>query len=148
MSGRVHIIGEQKGAAPIVDFNQVVAEEDAKRQVAEMEMWLAKRIGEHVSRAYPRRHWEVGCDLEGGMVILKCPSVSLTKGYHIAVARRNLNDICVIAAKAAGEILERHGMTRGRVKDVGIWDALETDLRGDYQTPDSEGINPLKVIHV
>jgi hypothetical protein len=147
MSGRVHIIGETKGKQPVADYNEinVLELESAKR--AKMEFWIAKKIGEKLAEVYPKRQWEVMVDLDGQMLIVKCPSLSLTHGYHIEMRLRNINELQERAIRGGGEILERHNQTRGRVRDIAVFDHLPTNLRGDVIAPDAKGGNPLKIIH-
>lgn len=144
---RVFVPGEVKGDAPIVDYNHIFEAEQDNTRLDEMEMWMAKRIGEHMTRVYPQRHWEVGVDLRGGMAVLKCPDLSLTHGYHLEIRRRTLHDLVELFAKAGGEILERHNVTRGRLRDRGIFDDMPVTLRGDVIAPDAKGVNPLKIVH-
>ena len=144
---RIYVPGETKGDAPIQDYNRVIENEMQNQRQAQLELWLSKTICEKLIKAYPLRHWEVMADVIGCMVIIKCPSLSLTKGYHVSMRGRTLHELQERAVWAAGEILERHNVTRGRVTDVSIFEHLPTTLRGDVIAPDAKGENPLKVVH-
>ncbi len=120
---RLHIIGEQKGREPVRDYNEVnlLETDDAKR--AKLEYWIAKQIGEALIAAYNNRQWEVIVDLDAQVLIVKCPSLSLTKGYYLSLGSP-VAELIVRARRAAGEILERYGVTRGRITDSKMFDAL------------------------
>lgn len=143
---RVYVPGEQKGKDAHVDFNEIVANELDDRRQAQLEMWFARTICEAIIKAYPLRHWEVMADVTGRMIVVKCPSLSVTKGYHVSMIGRTVHELQQRAVWAAGEILERHNVTRGRVTDTLALDMLPTDLRGDVIAPDAAGIDPRKIV--
>lgn len=120
---RTGFIGQEKGRAPVADYNEVnlLETDDAKR--AKVEYWIAKRIGETLIAAYKNRQWECIVDLDAEVLIIKCPSLSLRKGYYLAL-NRTIHDLGIAAVRAAGEILERYNVTRARVTDAKMFDAL------------------------
>lgn len=90
----------------------LTVDEETDELVAELEYHLAKEIGTAVCKAYPNRGWEVRVSMEARMVILLCPPLSMRKGYHLKMESRTLLQLCHAAVKAAGEILERYGVSR------------------------------------
>jgi hypothetical protein len=120
------------------DFNEIsIFELDGVKR-AKLEMWIAKDIGTTLVKHYPNRQWGVRVDLEGKMVIVTCDSVSLTKGYHIHMLNRSIGQLCDRAKQAAGEILERHGVTRSRKFDADIIETLKRDFRDEVVAEDSD----------
>jgi hypothetical protein len=105
---------------------------------AKLEMWIAKNVGTSLVKHYPNRQWGVRVDLEGYMVIVTCDSISLTKGYHIHLLDRSIGELCDRAKQAAGEILERHGVSRSRKFDADILEALPRDVRDEVIANDSD----------
>jgi hypothetical protein len=120
---RAGFIGQQKGRAPVIDYNEVnlLETDDAKR--AKLEYWIAKRVGEALIGAYNNRQWECIVDLDARVLVVKCPSLSLTKGYYLNLGRP-IHELCAAAVRAGGEIMERYGITRGRITDSKMFDAL------------------------
>lgn len=97
-----------------VDFNKTrIVEETALKQSND-EMVYAKIIGESLVSTYPNREWCVDVDMDGMMVTISCHSLSLDKGYHIAMVGRSIIDLVALARRGAGEILERYGISRNR----------------------------------
>jgi hypothetical protein len=119
------------------DFNEISIFELSGVKRAKLEMWIAKDIGTTLVKHYPNRQWGVRVDLEGYMVIITCDSISLTKGYHIHMLNRSLSQLCDRAKEAAGEILERHGVSRSRKFDADILEALPRDVRDEVIASDS-----------
>lgn len=120
------------------DYNEINLLETDDAKIAKLEMWIAKNIGDTLVRHYPNREWGIRVDIEGQMVILTCDSVSVEKGYYIKMVGRNIHDLQEKAKSAAGEILERHGITRGRVVDEDIFETLPRDRGDNVITEDSE----------
>lgn len=122
-AARAGFVGQQKGRAPVVDYNEVnlLETDDVKR--AKLEYWICKRIGETLIGAYNNRQWEVMADLDARVLVIKCPSLSLTKGYYLSL-NRTMHDLGIAAVRAGGEIMERYGITRGRITDSKMFDAL------------------------
>lgn len=120
------------------DYNEIYAHEDTDQAKAKMEMWIAKAIGERLVKHYPNRQWGVEVDVVGRIIIVSCPSVSKTKGYFIHMKRRTLHELQERAIQAAGEILERHGVARGRLFNPDVLETLKFDIKDDAITPDSK----------
>lgn len=124
---RRHFRGAEKGRASVVDFNSVNPGDSHSQQFAKMEAWIAKQIGEALVTCYPGRQWWVDVDGRNGIVVIACPSVSMTKGYHIHCNKTDTVPLIRRAVNAAGEILERYGQSRARNIDAV---ALEEAPRG------------------
>lgn len=137
-----HIIGREIEITD--DYNQIWIHEDDDQRTAKLEMWIAKHIGEHLVEHYPKRQWGVEVDIPAQMVIVMCPSVSQNKGYHLHMRGDNIEGLCKRAEMAAGEIMERYGLSRNRVFNP---DQLETLHRlrhnDEAVTPDSDGVDPI-----
>lgn len=119
------------------DYNTIYLHEGTDERRAKLEMFIAKRVGEKVAATYPNRQWMIDVDLPNQMICVQCPSVSMTKGYHLHFNRRTLHDLQLAAVKAAGEILERHNVSRARVFDQDILETLPRDLRDNVIAPDA-----------
>lgn len=119
------------------DYNEIYLHEGTEARRAKLEMFICKRVGEALVKAYNHRQWGVEVDLDNGVVIVTCPSVSMTKGYHLHLARYNMNDLAAAAVRAGGEILERHGISRVRIVDPNQFEELPRTLKGDVVAPDA-----------
>jgi hypothetical protein len=132
-AGKVIVPGFGKERA--VDYNGIALPDGTRvtldeQRTADVEFWMAKRIGEHLVNVYPGRQWGVKVDLaqaqaQSGLVTITCPSLSQTKGYVIHIRNQTLAELKVRAARAAGEVLERYGVTRARGIDP---DVIEKEL--------------------
>lgn len=119
------------------DYNEIRPEDSTEVLHAKLEAWIAKGIGSAVAEKYPNREWKVIVDLGGQMVILACDSVSNNKGYHMHMQHQCLKDMQKKAIRAAGEILERHDVSRARIFNEDILETLKRDSHDDVITPDS-----------
>lgn len=131
------IIGGTKGRAPVQDFNEVNLLETDDKQRAKVEFWIAKQIGEDLCRVYPKREWGVYVDAPNGVLCIQCPGVSAQKGYYLHMRSSTVHDLQLRARKAAGEILERHGLTRDFRFNPDVVETLKRDLRDNAITADS-----------
>lgn len=120
------------------DYNKIFIHEGTTERRAKLEMYYAKRIGEFVLNKYPNRQWSVEVDLDNEIIILKAPSVSMTKGYHLHMRLRTLHDLQLAAVKAAGEILERHNLPRSVGFDPEMLEHLPRDLRDNILAADAK----------
>jgi hypothetical protein len=125
------------GREVTADYNKIFLHEGTSERRAKLEMFIAKRIGERVAAAYPNRQWSVEVDLDNQMVVLMCPSVSMQKGYHLHFQKRTIHDMQLAAVKAAGEILERHNVSRSNVFNPDILETLPRDLRDNVIARDA-----------
>ena len=124
---RQHFAGAAKGRPPILDYNQIRPGDSHEAQFEKLEYWVAKQIGEDLVKHYPGREWHVDVDARNGVVVIMCPSVSTTKGYYLHARKDATQSLVLRARKAAGEILERYGVSRERTIDAV---ALEEAARG------------------
>lgn len=130
------------------DYNEINILETESAKIAKLEMWIAKNIGEELMAKYPGREWGVNVNTKGEMIYVMCPSLSTTKAYYIRMAGRNMLELKAEAIRAAGEILERHGISRARRIDSEIFEHLERDLRDDVISPDAAPGREVKGLEV
>lgn len=114
----------RKGAEPVRDYNRIELDDPEDVNRAKLEYFYAKNIGTTLTNAYKGRMWGVMYDSKNGILVITCPSVSSTKGYHLHVKNDTLHVLQERAIKAAGEILERYGLSRARVVDEHAIEAL------------------------
>ena len=114
MSKIVNPNGTSLSTEDLKDFNVAQLIEETKVQQSYQEMQIAKVVGESLVRTYPNRQWGVQIDIDGGMAIVTCPSLSVAKGFHIALDGKNVIELVEAARRGAGEILERYGISRRR----------------------------------
>lgn len=119
------------------DYNEINLLETPEAQQAKMEMWIAKNIGDALIKVYPNREWGVYVNIDGRMVIVTCDSLSSEKGYHIHMEGRTIHQLQAKSINAAGEILERHGITRNKHIDEDIFETLNRDSGDNVITEDS-----------
>lgn len=130
------------------DHNKIFFHESDEERTAKLEMWIAKHIGEALTQHYPQREWAVICDIPGRMVIIAAPSLSQLKGYHLHLKNDMIQELVVRAVHAAGEILERYGIRRGRHFDPQALEELtRIGPRDEALTADSDGVDPLIRVH-
>lgn len=148
---RHYLIGGTKGNAPVTNHNGINWDTAENHARARLEFALAEQIGPVLTEKYPRRRWAVGVDAEGGMMVIVCPSVSNTKGYHIALAdpvsgaARTLLELIERAVRGAGEILERHGVSRDRHVNLDNILALPRNVKDDVIAPDAAPEPAIKI---
>ena len=129
------------GDAITGNFNEIYIpepEDFRSKRVAELEMKIAGRIGAKLVQKYNNRQWKVNIDLKGGLLIIACDSVSNTKGYHIHTRGRTIHDLEEQSLKAAGEILERHALSRNKLFNPDNFEGLIRDSHDNVITPDSK----------
>jgi hypothetical protein len=102
-----------------------------------LEYWMAKQIGTELMKKYPVREWNVDCDARNKTIIISCPSVSKTRGYRLHMKGDNMAQIIPRCVRAAGEILERHNVTRGRILDPQTLEAFDRDVQDNIVSPDA-----------
>lgn len=129
-------VGE-KGQNPIQDFNAPQAEESHEAKAARVEFWIAKKIGEDLVAKYPGRQWTVNVDTRNEVIVISCPSLSKRMGYRLHMKRDNIAALLPRTRRAAGEILERFGVSRDRHIDVYSIEDMPRDLRDDVISKDA-----------
>ena len=139
---RIYIPGETKGRSSVVDFNRIQVQNrysEAEQDKIRVEYWLAKQIGEALCRKFPNREWHVDVDTRNQVIVIGCPSVSKRKGYRLHMKQDKLKDLIKRSEYAAAEILERYGVSRGRIIDPMTFDAFDRDVYDDCVSRDSGG---------
>ena len=131
------IIGNEKGKDSVQDFNAPKEELSHERKMALMEYHFAKKIGEDLVKTYPNRQWTVDVDIRNETIVISSPSLSKRMGYRLNIRRDTLAQLLPRTSKAAGEILERFGVTRGRKIDVYGLEDMPRDLRDDVIAKDA-----------
>jgi hypothetical protein len=81
--------------------------EEIKRERFNLE--VAKRCAEKLYLHYPRHHFRIGVDTEGGIVTIAHPLLPATISYVIKF--RDLTEHALMVA--GGELLERFNLSRG-----------------------------------
>lgn len=124
------IISPHHQAAPkgrgLVDYdNEINDLETTETKYAKLESWICRNIGRVLTEKYPNREWRVETDLTRGVVIIQVPLLSTEKGYIIHMVNRTMHELQVRAVQAAGEIMERFGLSRNRTFNPDHIEALE-----------------------
>jgi hypothetical protein len=119
------------------DYNEINIEDSQDERKAKVEQWIAMQIGSKLMRVYNQREWKVIVDIPGQMLIIACDSVSNEKGYHISMVGRNVEELQRRAIMAAGEILERHNVSRSRNFNADNLEDLPRDSMDNVIAPDA-----------
>lgn len=120
------------------DFNRLDVMESETSALAKTEMWTAKQIGTALVNKYPNRQWGVQINLQGGIMIISCPSLSTDKGYHIHMNGKLIDRLEKEAIRAGGEILERYGVNRNVNFDPEELESLDRDWQDEVISADAE----------
>ena len=118
------------------DYNEINLEDSDDERRAKLEQWIAMRIGSALMRVYNQREWKVMVDIPGGMMIVACDSICNFKGYHIKLDK-TIDKLEKRAIMAAGEILERHNISRNRKFNPDNLEDLARDFRDSVIATDS-----------
>jgi hypothetical protein len=131
-------VGE-KGKDPITNFNAPDPEASHETKAVQLEYWLAKHIGEDLCRIYKNRQWGVDVDSRNKIIVLTAPSLSKVYGYHLHIRDgETVTQLVERCRRAAGEILERYGVTRARDTDpLIIEEGLPRDRRDNVISSDA-----------
>ena len=136
----VPMVRMTRGAAdPIhTDYNTIDEMESESQKIAKIEMWMAKHLGSALVRTYPGRQWGVQINLEGGLLVVLCPSLSNEKGYHILLKGDTIHALELKTLRAGGEILERYNVSRNRdVEEADIEEGLVRDHKDEVISADA-----------
>jgi len=119
-----------RGRQAVIDSNEINLEDSESTNQAKLEYYIAKQVGVRLEKEYPGREWGVRPDLTGGIVEIFCLALS---GKHAYLLHMNgsIHDLIEKALRAAGEILERYGVTRNKKYDIDITEAFDRDHNGD-----------------
>lgn len=118
------------------DYNEINLEDSTDERKAKLEQWIAMRVGTKLMQHYNQREWKVHVDLEAGMMIVACDSICNFKGYHIHMDK-TIDELERRAVMAAGEILERHNLSRAKKFDPDIIETLARDAKDSVIATDS-----------
>jgi hypothetical protein len=131
-----HYVGD-KGRV-ITDYNSMDKSLSCSEDQVRLEYWMAKQIGTELMKYYPGREWHVDCDARNQVIIISCPSVSKTKGYRLHMKRDTMAQLLPRCRMAAGEILERHNVSRTRrILDPQTLEAYDRDIKDNIISSDS-----------
>ncbi len=87
----------------------------SERNRAAWDLSLAKRIGEHLEKKYPLHHFETYVDGAGGIAQIKLPILPAGWGMVVKLSELNGDPGMRCIDNAAGELLERLNLPRGRL---------------------------------
>src|SRR5271165_5911520 len=127
---RATIIGADKGRRSVSDFNTPIIgglDQDQMR----VEYWTAKQIGTALCRKYPNRQWHIDVDARNEVIEVMCPSVSKRKSWRLHMKRDNIATLIKRCEHAAGEILERYGVSRSKLIDPATFENFDRDVYDD-----------------
>ena len=113
------------------DFNTPQPGESHEEKAVRLEFWVAKQIGTDLVKHYPNRQWHVDVDSRNQIIIISCPSLSKREGYRLNMKRDTVAELLPRCRRAAGAILERFNVTRGRIIDPYTLEAMPRDVRDD-----------------
>ena len=119
------------------NFNEIEVYDADHERRAKQEMAIAGAIGAALVKAYNNRQWKVIVDEENQMLVIGCDSISNVKGYHIHMIGRTIHELQERAVAAAGEILERHAVSRSKKFDPDNFETMIRDQFDNVITPDS-----------
>lgn len=120
-----------KDSNHMTDFNTPQAQESFEEKAMRTEYWIAKQIGTDLVKHYPNRQWHVDVDTRNGVIVISCPSLSKREGYRLHIRRDTVAELLPRCRRAAGAILERFNVTRGRILDPLTFEAFARDVRDD-----------------
>lgn len=107
----------------------VAGTDDAELEAANMMM--AEACCSALMKWYPGHFWAINADIRGGQIVVFNMHISQTHGYIL-----NVDDwlqqhaVTKALMVAGGEILERHGMPRGKF-DADIYATLPRNFMGE-----------------
>ena len=133
-------------ALKLKSFKEEQVEIQDKNDRSELEKWIAGKIGTAIQKQYPRMRWGVLADTAGQYVLIICPVISQTKGYYLHLHRYTMHELEIRAVQVAGEILERHGVSRHQLLSTDNVEAMPRDLRQNIIATDSAPV-PINKCH-
>ncbi len=134
-SASVYIPGS--GLSVKEDYNTLVLQELDDIKQASLEGVIAKNVGMALVKCYPNRQWGVEVDITGRMINVRCPSLSLKKAYYISMVGRSNKELVAEAVMAAGEILERYGVSRAVHFNPDHLETLARDVQDEVLSDDA-----------
>lgn len=118
---------------PFVNYNEVQIGSDKNPDKMRLEFWLAKQLGEAIVEKFQNRQWSVDVDVANQVIVINCPSLSKRMGYRLHIRNETVKQLIPRAIRAAGEILERYGVSRSRIIDPESLEFFERDVRDDVK---------------
>jgi hypothetical protein len=109
-----HQAAPRGGRQLIEPDNEINELETDETKYAKMESWICRNVGSVLTAKYPGRAWRVDVNLERGVLVIQLPLLSTEKGYYVHLADRTIHQLQARSLQAAGEILERFGLSRNR----------------------------------
>lgn len=98
-----------------------------RQNLADIE--LAKRMSEVLQRHYPGHSWGVNVDGAGGVATIKNFRLSGNWGFVLHLEMFSASELDRRVVMAAGELLERYRLSRGRFRQAEL-DAVPVDGLG------------------
>lgn len=97
-----------------------------------LDLALAKRLAEHLTKHYPGHLWAVNVDSHQGIATIQ--NMRLSGRWGFVLKLRDLayeDEIAREAMRAGGELLERYRLSRGRYRPS-EYEVLPTTRLGDF----------------
>lgn len=107
----------------------IANEHDSKQQT--LDLGMAKDIAEALNEAYPGHLWAVNVQGEQGVITIHNLMLSGRWGYVMHIDKRySASELKQSAKRAAGEILERYNVARGKANFDSLA-AMKTNRLGE-----------------
>jgi hypothetical protein len=119
------------------DYNEIQPGDTMDERKAKLEQWIGMRIGKLLMEHYNQREWKVMVDVENQMLIIGCDSICNFKGYHLHMNKYTMEELERRAIEAAGEILERHNVSRSKRFNPDHLETLARDAQDSVIAVDS-----------
>jgi hypothetical protein len=138
-SQRIHLLPSTKRGPDTVwkDYNEIQPGDTMDERKAKLEQWIGMRIGKLLMEHYNQREWKVMVDVENQMLIIGCDSICNFKGYHLHMNKYTMEELERRAIEAAGEILERHNVSRSKRFNPDHLETLARDAQDSVIAVDS-----------
>jgi len=81
---------------------------------------VCRHFGAAVMKAYPGRQWLIEVLDKGYVCYIKIPTISMEFGTAV-ILHKTLRSDTINVVRAAGEVLERFNLTRGRTDNIDIF---------------------------
>ena len=130
-------VGE-KGKDPLKDYNAPSLDISYEANQIRTEYWIAKQIGTALVKKYPNREWSVDVDTKNEVIVICCPALTKRMGYRVHMKRDNVAKLIPRCIRAAGEILERYGVSRSPIIDPRTMESYDRYLWDDVKNPMTE----------
>jgi len=105
--------------------------DDIEHEASNIEM--SKVCVAMLQKFYPGHFWQINADIRGGVVNVINPEVSTKHCYTVVPFDWSLQEVAQAMMKAGGEVLERGGLSRGRLIADEVLTA-KRDILGNIRT--------------